>query len=69
MSGVQRGSPGDLAGIHVGDIITKINDQQIDQQHPVNSLMLKSRAGDKARLTLIRDGQTQTVEVTLGRQP
>ena len=69
VTGVQRGSPGDLAGIRVGDIITKINDQQIDQQHPLNSLMLKLRAGDRARLTLVRDGQTQTVEVTLGRQP
>ena len=69
VTGVQRGSPGDAASIHVGDIITKINDQQIDQQHPLNSLMLKLRAGDKARLTLIRDAQTQTVEVTLGRQP
>jgi len=69
VTGVQRGSPGDLAGIRVADIITKINDQQIDQQHPLNSLMLKLRAGDKARLTLIRDTQTQTVEVTLGRQP
>jgi 2-alkenal reductase len=69
VTGVQRGLPGELAGIRVGDIITKINDQQIDQQHPLNSLMLKLRAGDKARLTLIRDGQTQTVEVTLGRQP
>ena len=69
VTGVQRGSPGDIAGIHVGDIITKINDQQIDQQHPLNSLMLKLRAGDKARLTFIRDTQTQTVEVTLGRQP
>ena len=69
VTGVQRNSPGDLAGIRVGDIITKINDQQIDQQHPLNSLMLKLRAGDKARLTFIRDAQTQTVEVTLGRQP
>ena len=69
VTGVQRGSPGDLAGIRIGDIITKINDQQIDQQHPLNSLMLKLRAGDKARLALIRDAQTQTVEVTLGRQP
>ena len=69
VTGVQRNSPGDLAGIRVGDIVTKINDQQIDQQHPLNSLMLKLRAGDKARLTFIRDAQTQTVEVTLGRQP
>jgi S1-C subfamily serine protease len=69
VTGIQRSSPAESAGIRVGDIITKINDQQIDQQNPLNSLMLKLRAGDKARLTLIRDGQTQTVEVTLGRQP
>jgi 2-alkenal reductase len=69
VTAVQRGSPADVAGIRIGDIITKINDQQIDQQHPLNSVMLKLRAGDRARLTFIRDGQTQTVEVTLGRQP
>jgi 2-alkenal reductase len=68
VSSVVRGSPADVAGILVGDIITKINDQQIDQAHPLNSLMLKTRPGDKVRLTLIRAGQTQVVEVTLGRQ-
>jgi 2-alkenal reductase len=65
---VVAGSPAQTAGIKVGDIITKLNDQQIDQQHPLNSLMLKTRPGDKVRLTLIRDGQTQVIEVTLGRQ-
>jgi serine protease Do len=68
VSSVVRGSPADGAGILVGDIITKINDQQIDQAHPLNSLMLKTRPGDKVRLTLIRDAQTQVIELTLGRQ-
>jgi 2-alkenal reductase len=68
VSQVVAGSPAQTAGIKVGDIITKLNDQQIDQGHPLNSLMLKTRPGDKVRLTLIRDGQTQVVEVTLGRQ-
>jgi 2-alkenal reductase len=68
VSQVVAGSPAQTAGIKVGDIITKLNDQQIDQGHPLNSLMLKTRPGDKVRLTLIRDGQTQVLEVTLGRQ-
>jgi S1-C subfamily serine protease len=68
VSAVVRSSPADVAGLQVGDIITKLNDQQIDQTHPLNSLMLKTRPGDKVRLTLIRGGQTQVVEVTLGRQ-
>ena len=65
---VVRGSPAEAAGLRVGDIITKINDQAIDQQHPLTSIMLKSRPGDRVRLTIIRDAQTQVVEVTLGRQ-
>ena len=69
VSQIVRGAPAESAGLRVGDIITKVNDQNIDQNHPLNSLMLRSRPGDKVRLTLIRDGQTQTVELTLGRQP
>jgi len=69
VSAVSPGSPAQNAGISVGDIITKINDQQIDQEHPLNLLMLKSRPGDRAKLTLIRGGQTQTVDITLGRAP
>lgn len=69
VSQVVRGSPAEGAGLRIGDIITRVNTQDIDQQHPLNSLMLKSRPGDRIRLTLIRDGQTQTVELTLGRQP
>src|SRR5437773_2136664 len=68
VSQVVAGSPAQTAGIRVGDIITQLNDQQIDQGHPLNSLMLRTRPGDKVRLTLIRDGQTQVIEVTLGRQ-
>ncbi len=63
-----RGSPAETAGLRVGDIITKMNDQQIDQQHPLNSLMVRTRPGDRVRFTLIRDSQTQVVEVVLGRQ-
>lgn len=69
VSAVVRGSPAEAAGLRVGDILTKLGDQQIDQAHPLNALMVKTRPGDRVRLTLIRDGQTQVVEVTLGRQP
>ena len=68
VSAVVRGSPAEVAGLRVGDILTKLGDQQIDQGHPLNSLMLKTRPGDRVRVTFIRDGQTQVVEVTLGRQ-
>ena len=65
---VVSGSPAAQAGIKVSDVITKVNDQAIDQEHPLTSLMVKSRPGDKVKLTVIRGGQTQVIDVTLGRQ-
>jgi S1-C subfamily serine protease len=66
---VVPGSPGAQAGLQRGDIITKVNDQAIDQDHPLMSIMAKTRPGDKVKLTVIRSGQTQIVELTLGRAP
>ncbi len=65
---VVAGSPGAQAGLRVGDIITKVNDQQIDQEHPLTSIMAKTRPGDRVKLSVVRDAQTQIIEVTLGRQ-
>jgi 2-alkenal reductase len=67
ISAVVSGSPGSVAGLRVGDVVTKLNDQQIDQAHPLQSLMVKFRPGDKVRLEIVRDTATQTLEVTLGR--
>ena len=65
---VVAGSPAAQAGLRPGDVLTKVNDQQIDQDHPLTSIMVRTRPGDKVRLTVIRGGQTQVIELTLGRQ-
>ncbi|HEY8861478.1 MAG TPA: trypsin-like peptidase domain-containing protein [Candidatus Limnocylindria bacterium] len=62
------GSGAAQAGLKVNDVITKINDQQIDGTHPISSILLHTRPGDKVKLTIIRDGKQQTVDLTLGRQ-
>ena len=69
ISSVVPGSPASQAGLRVGDVVTKLNDQQIDQEHPLQSLLLRFRPGNKVRLTIIRDTATQTVEVTLATRP
>ncbi len=65
---VVANSPASQAGIRAGDIITKVNDQQIDQEHPLTSIMVKTRPGDRVKLTVIRGGQAHVIELTLGRQ-
>jgi len=62
------GSPAAQSGLKVNDVITKINTQQIDGAHPISSILLHTRPGDKVTLTIIRDGKQQSVDLTLGRQ-
>ena len=64
---VVPGSPGERAGLRANDVITKVNDQTIDPDHPLQSLMLRFRPGDRVTLTFLRDGRQQTVDVTLGQ--
>ena len=68
ISQILPGSSAGQAGLKVNDVITKINDQQIDGTHPITSILLHTRPGDKVKLTIIRDGKQQTVDLTLGRQ-
>jgi S1-C subfamily serine protease len=68
ISQILPGSPAAQAGLKVNDVIAKINDQQIDGTHPIGSILLHTRPGDKVKLTIIRDGKQQTVDLALGRQ-
>ena len=68
ISQILPGSPAAQSGLRVNDVIAKVNDQQIDGTHPISSILLHTRPGDKVKLTIIRDGKQQTVDLTLGRQ-
>jgi len=67
ISEVVPGSAGASAGLRAGDIVLKVNDLQIDPEHPLLTIMLRYRPGDKVRLTVFRDGKEQSVELTLAR--
>jgi serine protease Do len=63
---VASDGPGAKAGIKEGDIITKMGDITMDETHTYINTLYHFQAGDKIALELNRNGETVTVEVTLG---
>jgi S1-C subfamily serine protease len=59
------GGSADKAGIQEGDIITKIANDTVDEDHSLASLLGKHKVGDEVRFTVIRDGKERTLTVTL----
>ncbi|MBN1267709.1 MAG: trypsin-like peptidase domain-containing protein [Anaerolineales bacterium] len=63
---VGEGTPADNAGLQAGDIITKLDDQALDEEHPFVNSLFEHSPGDTIVLTLVRDGTEMQVNVTLG---
>ena len=57
------------AGIMVGDVITKVDGQTIENMDELNAIKNSKEIGDKITLTIWRDGKTEDIEVTLQEQP
>ena len=66
---VVPGSPADKAGIEENDIITKINDVALDDEHPLGTVLRKYAVGDTVVLTILHDGDEKTASVTLVERP
>jgi len=58
-------SPAAQAGVQDKDIITKVGDLEVGAKGEVGSLVAEYAPGDTIELTILRNGQTLTVKVTL----
>jgi len=65
ITSVVPGSPADIAGIKVGDVVTAVDGQPIDVEHPLSSRTSGYHDGDTFILTIARAGQTLKISVTL----
>ncbi|AFM40028.1 trypsin-like serine protease with C-terminal PDZ domain [Desulfosporosinus acidiphilus SJ4] len=66
ISSVTPNGPADKAGIIKGDVITKINDAQVQSSADLVHELYKYSVGSKISVTFVRDGKTKTVQATLG---
>lgn len=53
------------AGLKVGDIITKFDNDEISSSSKLRYYLYQHKIGDKIKVTFIRDGKTQTIEMEL----
>ena len=65
---VAQGGPADKAGLKAGDRIVSIDGTEIAQRDDLGTLIQQHTAGDTLSITVARDGQMQTVSLTLGEK-
>jgi serine protease DegQ len=66
---VVEGSPAADAGLRPGDVIVGIDEARIETVEDLFGELRQHRPGTQARLTIIRDGRSQEVTVTLADRP
>ena len=66
---VIAGSPGEVAGIKTGDIITRVESQAVDTADPLQDMLVQYTPGRAVSVEIYRGGQYVTLRVTLGTRP
>ncbi len=61
-------SPAAMAAVTVGDIVTSVNGEPVDQERTLRDRISAYEPGDVVTLTVLRAGESSDIEVTLGEQ-
>jgi serine protease Do/serine protease DegQ len=68
VSAIEPGSAAETAGLHVDDIIVRVNDKKIDNSRELaNAIGLKG-SGEIIDIEFVRDGATRKLQATLGQR-
>lgn len=66
---VVEDGPAERAGVEEGDIITKINNQAINEENKLAQIISKVNIGSQVDLTIFRDGQEIKLAAVIGEYP
>jgi len=61
---VENGTPAASAGIEVGDVIVQVHGQKIDSAPDVLAALADVGKGEHAKIELVRDGKSRTLDAT-----
>jgi len=66
---VVKGGPGEKAGLKPGDVITSVDGKTVADANETTMAVVAHQPGDTVTLNLMRNGNPETVKVTLGQRP
>ncbi len=69
VASVVPGDPADQAGIQPKDIITEINGEKVTSSRDLTKLAANLGVGDTAKVTILRNGKSKTLEIQIGKRP
>ncbi|HXH87525.1 MAG TPA: trypsin-like peptidase domain-containing protein [Gaiellaceae bacterium] len=69
ISEVRAGTPAAAAGLKSGDVVTKIDGDEVASSDVLRRVIDSHAPGDTVELTLVRDGATKTLKAELGSRP
>ncbi len=69
IAGVMKKSPAEGAGIKAGDIVVGVNGRKVETYYQLSRYVAFATPGQKAQLTVVRDGKERGVDIKVGARP
>ncbi|WP_432508794.1 S1C family serine protease [Kineococcus auxinigenes] len=69
IAAVTEGTPAAEAGVRAGDVITAVDDQQTAGYEALTAAIREKAVGSEVQVTVVRDGQEETLTATLTARP
>jgi serine protease DegQ len=69
ISGIVRNGPADKAGVKTGDILVAVEGKPVKDTPSMLNLIAQLTPEQPARLTFLRDGKEQDINITIGKRP
>ena len=66
--GVEDGSPAGRGGIIIGDILARLDGQPVEDTEDLLVLLTDEKIGREAQIQVVRGGELQTLQVTVGER-
>ena len=66
---VAAGGPASSSELRTGDRIVKLDDREVNNPSDLSTGILSYKPGDRVTLTVDRNGEQTTIDVTLGTRP